>query len=257
MEFQDKRYSAAYLKQISKFINGIFSDYEGVKTNAAKIILYRLVELALVDRSRECMADCRGISVSFDTNAIEIMMPVESVFSPLEEVKKALTELLGEFLEVEDNLSHYCHRLFEAVSICKEEPSFLAFRINGDIWRGICNFAICFGVDYIAAHKDILYSIDLEPKQEEQYLFVKSILYQILDGDNSDLYELAAKKIVYADKLEYMFIRFKFYEIEVKEGKMSLEEKENAIINDLRNDFQIHFTPSSNKNKNTRNKKAK
>lgn len=38
MEFQDKRYSAEHLSQINKFINGIFSDYEGVKTNAAKIL---------------------------------------------------------------------------------------------------------------------------------------------------------------------------------------------------------------------------
>lgn len=257
MEFHDKRYSAEHLSQINKFINGIFSDYEGVKTNAAKIILYRLVELSLASQNEKCRTDCKGTSIMFDTNKVRITMPTENILFPTEQIKEALIDLHSEFLDINDEHSYYVYRLFESVSISKKEPYFLGLDIDGAIWEGIYNYSSCVGMEYLISHKDTLYSIDLDPKQEEQYLFVKSILYQILDGANSDLYELAAKKVVCADKLENMFIKLKFYEIEVKEEKMSLEEKENAIINDLRNDFQIHFTPSSNKNKNTRNKKAK
>ena len=245
METKNGSISSEHLDKIFKFINGIFISHEGIKTNAAKIILYRLVELALVDRNRECMADCRGMSVSIDTNAIEIMMPIENVISPLEEVKKALSELHGNFLEIEDNRSHYCYRLLEGVSIYYEEPSHIGFRINGDVWRAICNFAICFGMDYITTHKDTLYSVQLAPEQEEQYIFIKSTLCQILDGDNSDQYMIAAKKIVCAGELESMYFKFKYYEAEMKRGKMPREKMVNTIIKILREDFQIYFKPSN------------
>lgn len=244
MEAQNENLKSSHLHEIAKFINDTFNGYEGIKSDAAKIMLYRLVELALANQSEKCMADCYGMSILFDTNAVQIMMPIESIISPLEEIEKASTELLDVFLKIDDNQYHYCYRLFDAVSICKEKPSFLAFRTNGTVWRGICNFATCFGMDYIT-HKDVLYSIELNPEQKEQFLFIRSTLYQILDGDNSDQYMIAVRKIAHSGELESFYFKLKYYETEVRQGKMPREKMANTIIKILREDFQIYFKPSN------------
>lgn len=101
--------------------------------------------------------------------------------------------------------------------------------------------------DTIVFHIYTKRSIPLKPEQEDKYHYIEATLFRILEGYNSNLYEVAARKIVSDGELENMYIKLKYYEMEVKQKKMPFEKAANTIIKILREDFQIYFKPS-NKN---------
>lgn len=146
----------ARMSQVNKFIDNIFTNYEGIKTDTAKIILYRLIELTLASQNKEYRKDCRGMSIVFDEDKIQVTMPTESIGSSIEEIKEALKELFDEFLDIDDFSGVFAYRFFETITIHKNQPSSLEFEMDGEIWEGVCNYSNCFGSYYLSSRQYIL-----------------------------------------------------------------------------------------------------
>lgn len=87
--------------------------------------------------------------------------------------------------------------------------------------------------------------IPLKEGQENMYHYVEATLFSILEGYRSNLYTVAAQKIVSSGELENMYFKLKYYETEVKSAKMPREKMVNTIIKILREDFDIYFKPSN------------
>lgn len=99
--------------------------------------------------------------------------------------------------------------------------------------------------DTIVFHIHTKRPITLNPEQEDIYHYIEATFFSILEGYNSNLYEVAAQKIVSSGELESMYFKLKYYETEVRQGKMPREKMANTIIKILREDFQIYFKPSN------------
>lgn len=130
--------------EIDQMIIDILEGYKGITTLAARQILYRLVELSLVNRDEKCHIDCNGMSIEFNLSGLRIQMPANCISSSLDDIYDGLHEFMDDFCG------------FFGISTENPAKPLIELYLQGKVWRGLCSYSERFGTDYLASHKNVL-----------------------------------------------------------------------------------------------------
>lgn len=152
--------------QIAKnLIKDIFENYNGVKTLAAKQILYHLMVLPLANFNDEYFSECYGYNLEYRDNSVGItsyLINKPTTSEDYEEIKDALSELCDIHYEVKTKgyESYYSFSSFasaEIKDVFDKKFIFIQLNIPSILWQEISKYSLSEkGSFYISSHKNIM-----------------------------------------------------------------------------------------------------